>query len=223
MNYFRRQKVRIYIPDTLTLYNYLGKPSIDLFLSVQNNGSKSISIEKIELILKCDEVFYKIPSRTYYAINQIDPLILGVILLKPDEQWSGTVRFYLLLNDEEEELISEIYNEYESKKRKDPDLFPEINEDIVKKAKRFFKKNFILKSGKYQLFVIATSDTNEIISKQGFKFKLFDKNIQQLKHVTDDYRYGEGLIYGSNDICVPRLIPMTDEETKKEYMKIDSV
>lgn len=221
MNYIRRQKVSILIPDSFTLYNYLGKPSIDLFLSIQNNGTKSVSISQIELILKGKDFFYKIPSRTYYPHNRTETdLIIGGLLVKPDEQWSEMVRFYQLLDDEEEELISEIMNDFESKQRKNPNVTPEVEENIVIKAKKFFDKNFKLKSGKYQLFVVATSESNKEISKNGFTFKLFDKCIRDLKKVTDDYKYGEGLTYGSNDVCVPRLISMTNEMTEKEYEKL---
>lgn len=214
LNLVKGQKIQILIPSYCILYHHLGRLRIEIFLSIQNIGGKSVTISKIEGILKSKDLM-RIPAMSYYpSQSNLQELLIGWISLKPKEQWAETTRFFNMFSEEEEDFMFKARDYIESQSGQQTDQV-ELNENTVIKAKKICKDNFKLKPGDYKFFLITTTDSGKSFVS-GCKFSLSKNCIHKLKN-TDDYIYGYGIVYPCNNLCYPRIELMNEKIALKQY------
>lgn len=235
------RELRIFVPELLGLSHYLGNIQIYAFLAMYNTGGRSLTIQKIECVIICEDgVPLRLPAQTYIPSlsqsssgQQPPELQMGWISLKPEENWAQTVRFYKVWSVKEEEDVADIGAHIRSdinaklKQRTTFDNSPVLADPaLVKQAQDFFDKKFFLTKGSYKLLITALSEKNEVLRVRGFDFTLFDNQIRSLRAPADDYKFGWG-IYLPVDSSDPmkgsasiRLRPMSDLAAKAEYAKL---
>lgn len=219
----RSPKIRIVGIDQFTLYHYFGNVGLNLFLSIHNAGIKSVSISKIDCVIKNDEgLLLHLPAQMYYSrqfSNQhnqpVPQYFLGIISLKPDETWSETVNCFSLWSQEEEKRINDItskirenieakkqfsyimskvdINDYEAKQNIDLNSWTKSEKDIDSEVKNFFENKFSLKADNYHLLIAVISESNEILAISGYNFNLYEDQIQILRRCTERYKSGVGI------------------------------
>lgn len=237
---FKGIKIKATTTDQISLSHFLGNINLTFFLSIYNTGGRSVSISKIDCVIKSvnNSLCLHLPAQRYYSRQppsqpnqQILEYFIGIIPLKPEETWSETVHCFSLWTQKEEEqvnnLISKIRSDIWEKKKKfpDPNVWVEANENDVIEARDFFENKFNLKKGNYYLLVAIISESDKVLTTCGYNFSLYDNNIHNLRACTGKYKYGEGIYFPSSDplaVIYPKLTPMPSELAMREYNKFRS-
>jgi|GEM_PF-2252740 len=227
-------KIKIVAEDKIKLTHFLGSVSLVFFLNIYNAGGRSVSISKIDCVIKNDNcLLLHLPPQGYYsrqppsqANQQIQEYFIGLIPLKAGEAWGETVHCFSPWTQEEEEhvndIILKIKNSIAKNKNEYKKNVPTVaDESSVNEAINEFERKFNLEKDEYHLLIAVFSESNEILAVTGYSFKLYDNHIQTLKAYTKRYKYGVYLPSSDPIMAVwPRLTPITDELAKKEYRKL---
>lgn len=229
-------KIKITVPGQFTLYHFIGNIQIYLLIGIHNIGGRSVSISRLECFITDDQRhIWHLPAQTYisrqqsYQSNVLQEFLLGLISLKPGEQWNEAVRCCRLWSETEEEKANEIISQVtKSISSKCPSANSQIqveaDEKPVGEAISFFKKLFDLHKGNFKFFIAALSEDNSVLAVRSFDFTLFESNINVLRSHTDQYKYGYGIYSPVSDwtkYVSVRLRPITDDKrTLETYEKL---
>lgn len=212
--YIKGVKIRINAADTVIISHYLGSVALTFFLNIVNIGGRSVSLSRINCIIKDNSGFnLSLPVKRYYSRQpsshpnfHYPKHYLGNISLKPEEHWSEIVHCFKTLSEDEEIVVNKIM-EMKGK---------EFEIHVTK----FFDDKFKLKEGDYQLLIAAVSESEKILAVCGYNFTLYSHHINKLRLIKSLYKNGNDFYYDSFDyskVISPRLIPMTDEEAMEKY------
>lgn len=214
-----RPRIRLFLPERLWLSHWLGTPFVVALITVENLSARKQAVARMDgwLVERSADTGRIMSAQTHIlqtgvALGQApsEPLFVGV-RLKPEEIWSGTIRFAPTLSDESEERISEIIAELgRDLSDKNPSLpagFRPRPADgaVVLKAINFFDRHFDLRPGTYQFIIAAFASTGAVLDIQGMEFKLFERTIALLRETTDQYQYGVGVFSSSPEVGNPGL------------------
>lgn len=229
-------KIKITVPGQFTLYHFIGNIQIYLLIGIHNIGGRSVSISRLECFITDDQRhIWHLPAQTYtsrqqsYQSNVLQEFLLGLISLKPGEQWNEAVRCCRLWSETEEEKANEIISQVtKSISSKCPSANSQIqveaDEKPVGEAISFFEKLFDLHKGNFKFFIAALSEDNSVLAVRSFDFTLFESNINVLRSHTDQYKYGYGIYSPVSDwtkYVVVRLRPIPDDKrTLETYEKL---
>ncbi|MBI3302666.1 MAG: hypothetical protein HYZ72_11430 [Deltaproteobacteria bacterium] len=232
------RRIRIVIPEQFMLYHYLGNVQINLFLVMQNIGGKAVSIAKIDCIITDGgNSRWDLPAHSYYSRlppnqpGQSPPeLLLGWIPLKPGEHWSETLHCFKFWSTPEErranEITAKIRNNIVTKRLQLPAAqFAEADAELITEAKDFFRTKFNLSEGNYQLVVAALAESDQVLDVRGCEFTLFESSIRALQAMTEEYKYGAGVYYPTQDltnIVYARVRPIDEKQARQTYEKLRS-
>jgi hypothetical protein len=230
-------RLRIVVPDLVQVYHYLGNISVQMFLALHNTGGRNLTVQKMECILASEDqdLQRRLQAQTYLAVaagSSQTEMVIGWILLKPEEHWSQTVRFYKVwsVQDEEEaaDIVALIKGGIDAKFRQrtpqDQNMPVEADAPSVEKARKFFDRNFNLAKGTYKLLVAAVSEKGDLLAVSGFSFTLFDHQIKSLRSAADDYKIGAGIYFSNSDpykgTAMIRLRPLAEDEARTLYTRL---
>lgn len=73
----------------------------------------------------------------------------------------------------------------------------EIDENLVQPFHSFFDKHFIWRTGEYQLTVYINTDQKTTNISKKYRFTIFESHTDQLKEITDKYKFGDGIWWNS--------------------------
>ena len=241
----RGTSVKITVSETIDLWHDLGNIGLSAFLDIQNDGGKTVNIDRIECVIleKDTGNIFTFPVRTYQG-GQLDSSLgaislrsvnfsLGTITLEPDQHWSAYVNCYDFFTRSELEQVNNIKIQIQSDVAEKLDQLPaderetawvEIDDQLYQEAVDFFNKKFELTNeGNYQLFIRAVSDSGYTLRLLGFDFTLFKSNIQTLQSLTEkDYKFGSGIIYRTryapSEVTIP-VEQMDEMEARATYQQ----
>jgi len=233
----KARQLRILIPDNLTLQHYMGNLQLVVFLALRNSGGREVMVQKVECVITSEEGrHWRLPAQTIVTSpaggHSSPELFMGWVSLKPDEQWTQTVRFFKVwsVQDEEEatgisaRIRTDINTKISQRLPEQSNKLAEADPELVQQAKDFFEKRFSLTKGSYRLLVAASSDGNELLCVRGFDFTLFDHQVRALRSAVDDYKIGAGIYYMNNDPskggAFIRLRPLAETEVQAEYARM---
>jgi len=231
----KHRELRIVVPETVSLYHFMGNLQISGFLALHNVGGRSITVQKVECVLLDDDGHpLRLPAQTYWSRAQAasgQELFIGWIHLSPSEHWAESVHFYKVWSVQDEEdsakIVTSIRDDITAKRAAATTYLPnspDADDKLAKDAKDFFEKHFNLTKGNYRLLIAAISEKTDVVAVRGFDFTLYDHHIRALRSVADDYKTGAGIYYPVSDpyksSVSPRLRPMQDDEAQRSYAKL---
>lgn len=229
------KKLRIVVPDNLSLQHYMGNLQLLAFLALHNVGGRGITVQRIQCVMRDEDGHqWELPGQTYQprAEKGVPELVIGWITLKPSEHWAETVRFFKVWSVQDEEdataISARIRNEITAKLAlRGPDesnKLVEASDNTVKEAIDFFAKRFTLAKGNYRLFIAALTEENAVVCVRAFDFTLFDHQLRALRSAADDYKMGAGIYFQNPDPlkygAFIRLRPIADTEAQKDYARL---
>ncbi|MDU9410277.1 hypothetical protein RTH74_21965 [Pseudomonas sp. zfem001] len=147
-----------------------------------------------------------LPAQNYLQ-NQNDKntLLFTTFSLQPGEEWAHIINLLNFFNRDEENayrrLEANMLADFRAKKdtvaddRQSP---LEIEEQLVQPFHTFFAERFIWHAGEYQLAVNVTTDKNEANVLKNYRFTVFESHEEQLKEITQHYKYGGGIWWDPN-------------------------
>lgn len=228
-----RKRIRIRLPEQISLFHFLGSIHLNTFIDIRNAGAHTVAVERIVCVFTDDEgKLWRLPAQTYYPQESLSgststDLLIGSIVLKPSETWQQTIRCYRLWSEAEDEKVNEIIsairqNISDKLPKPTPDnpqpTLPgpiEADEEIVDGAMKLFAQNFGLHKGNYRLYVAALSEKDRPLVVESFHFTLFESQIKGLVAMTEDYKYGAGIYLPSHPMRHVWLRLRSDNDQKK--------
>ncbi len=230
----RGLSLKINVADQVVLTHNLGLPHMIMFIDLRNTGGQAASVIELDCVIRDNEgKSWRLPAQTYQIPqpnNGPAELLIGSVVLKPSENWKGTIRCYRQWTETEEEEISAIRSEIQSsitsklprvspeEQRLVPSELVEADKQCVDRGISFWSRNFDLHKGNYVLYFAALADNHKVVAVERFAFTLYESQIQSLKSIADDYKYGAGIYYlgNTNKDVIVRL--RKTESTKRKLL-----
>lgn len=186
--------------DTISLSHKYGLTNVQWPLTMTNNGGTDIRVKKISINLTRSGAPVALPARTYFRTsNSLTPVMFTALKLKPGEEFSYNFGFYPVLDRKEERLLRELESKAKIETAPETPALPHpklLSLETLNQLTEFYKKNFYLKHGEYQieLFVVTVPPTK--IPDCKFRFTIFEGDEEDLRNTTNGYISGQG-------VCTP--------------------
>ena len=202
-------KLSTTVGSRIGLPNTLGVQGVQLFLDISNTGNRTLNISKIRLEVKGpNSSTLEVKAQTYAKIlsGQAQPIDFPItsVSLNPGANWSELVSFYPDFTPTQEEKINSIrlrvsQSIFAKQQARGGQFGPlvEAEELLVQEAKQFFNNNFNLEKGSYTVMVKCESNGIETLLKT-MSFTLYDYHLVTLKSQADDFKYGAGIFFPTN-------------------------
>lgn len=217
--WFKRNRIELEIHNKITVQHWLGVPSINLFLGINNKGRTNVKIKKIELIINREGLDEKrITCSSFYETHTSQfPNLFFPFELFSEKSWDHSCWFTIDIERTADQKFRGIFTEIDkdiANKRKNTTTQNELieaEESLVKPLIEYKDKKFIWESGEYFVEIILQSDPRIDISKN-FRFTLFETDTNTLKAYSDDYKYG--MTY-HNQKNLGLIIPISQDSTQR--------
>ncbi|VEB39313.1 Uncharacterised protein [Legionella sainthelensi] len=174
---------------------------------MNNIGGRKVRIKDITASIKKDgNLISTFPVQNYLQ-NQNDQstLLFTPFSLHPSEEWAHIINLFNFFSREDENEYraleaNMIANFREKKNTSNPSsqALIEVDNNLVQPFQNFFNKHFIWNAGEYQLTVKITTDNNKANISKNYRLTIFESHSAQLKEITDNYKYGDGIWWNSN-------------------------
>jgi hypothetical protein len=191
--------------------SYLGLMGYQLFISLQNSGSKSITVAKLRLKLKRpDGAEQLIPAESYFrAIGGQDGpqnFPMTSVALGVGTGWSETVSFSNVPTPEQEKALGSLkirttQSIFDRQQKGEGRVSPmsgwtTADPAIAKEAEDLFRRTE-LPIGSYEATVLADVDGKETTIKRT-RFVIYDFHVQTLMTQISDLQFGGGITIPKN-------------------------
>jgi hypothetical protein len=90
------------------------------------------------------------------------------------------------------------YREKKAALTEEPKNSIEIEATFVQLFHDFFNRHFIWNSGEYQLAINVTTDQEKANISKTYRFTVFESHTDQLKAITEHFKYGGGIWWDPN-------------------------
>jgi hypothetical protein len=200
-----RQQLAVNVDGRLGLPVNFGIVSYDLYVEVQNLGTRDVVLSDLRLeITEPTSNVREVPAALYVRQFQYDrpSPYASPRVLSPGASLTENVEFTPVLSPDQEEELSNVRTRIESAilakqvRSTVPGQMVEVDERVVADAKAFFNKNFNLQKGKYLVRLMCNVDGRPTELRTA-SFMLYDHHVRMFKAQTEDYRLGFGLYYNS--------------------------
>jgi hypothetical protein len=212
-SWFPTPDLQITHSDRAGINNAIGMLGMNLPVELHNVGNVDLSIDSLDIIQKNPsgkvvklhaESFTK--PATSGAMSWDFPI--SRISIPVGESWSEFVFFNRTVSPTDEEKFNKIRLDisqsiFDAQQSQDWDSFNPraavaANAKYVEEAISFFDEKFDLEKGKYAIDIVATTiDGRQFVQKS--EITIYEYHIQALKSQTDDYKYGAGIYYPTNN------------------------
>jgi hypothetical protein len=226
--------LQIKVPDQILLCHFMGSLHAVVFVDFFNPGRDVVNISRIRCVLRGPTgVIYDFPARTILSRQPPQPGQMAIeyplirVVLKANENWGESIRFYgRWIGDQQEQIdrISiQVRDNISGKQPPNPGGgLIEADKEIVDEALSLFERNFTLTQGEYQGFLVVEGD--RLLGVKGFVLTLPGSSIETMKLGTARaYKYGFGICFPNNDpMCNlwPAIRVLGDEEARAAYQEL---
>ena len=205
--WFKKAKLEIELYSKISITHKVGNPNLQLHLIINNIGGRKIRIKNITASIERDgNLVATLPAQNYLQNqNSQNTLLFTTFSLKPAEEWAHIINLLNYFNRGDENvyrrLEAEMKADYREKKTtlvEEPKNPIEIEDALVQPFHDFFNGHFIWNSGEYQLTVNVTTDKEKANISKTFRFTVFESHTEQLKEITEHFKYGGGIWWDPN-------------------------
>lgn len=208
-------KLLIEARDNIALSHKYGLTNIQWAITLINNGGVDIRIKHIFIKLTRNGVPVELPVRNYFRTSDsYIPVMFSALKLKPGEDLSYNFGFCPALDRKEDRLIRELESKAKIETASDGSLLSSpklVSPGTLSQLTEFYKRNFYLKHGEYQIELFAITSPTAKIPDCKFRFTIFEGDEDDLRNTTNGYVTGDG-------VCSPPVgtvwfnIPLSDHQ-----------
>jgi hypothetical protein len=198
----KKAKIELDLYSKIAITHKIGNPNLQLHLMISNSGGRKIRIKNIEATIKRDnKELAKLPAQNYLQNqNDTNTLLFTPFSLKPEEEWSHIVNFLNFFDRKQEseylqyekEMLSNFRKKQPHSDKESKELI-ELDSTVVKPFYDLFKKYFIWHAGEYVITVNICTDRPKANLTKNYRFTIFESQEQQLKIITEHFKYGGGI------------------------------
>jgi hypothetical protein len=193
-------KLSIEVNNTISLSHKYGLTNVQWPLTFINDGGTDVRIKKISIKLTRNDKQVVLPAQSYYRTSESSsPVMFSSIKLKPGEEISHNFVFFPLLDRQEERTIRALESRAKIETAPDHSLIsaPKLVSPVtLSQLTEFYKRNFDLKHGDYQIELVIATSTPTKIPTYKFRFTIFEGDEDDLRSTTNGYVSGYG-------VCTP--------------------
>lgn len=217
----KKAKLDLEVYSKIYISHKMGNPNLQLHLILSNVGGRNVRVKDITVSISRDEKYLaKLPAQNYLQ-NQNDQstLLFTTFSLEPNQEWAHIINLLNFFNRDDEKEYQNIEGamlvDYrENKKNLDVDAdkghMIEHPQNLVDKAFVFYNSKQIWKSGEYLMTVnVVTSNSIADISKK-YRFTLFESHAEQLKAITEHYKFGGGIWWNPESVQTSVILQITE-------------
>lgn len=198
----KRARIDFELYSKIAITHKVGNPNLQLHLLISNIGGRKVRIKNINAAMERDgKPVASLPVQNYLQNpNDQNTVLFTSFSLRPGDEWGHIINLLNLFGREDEKkyraLEAAMLADFRKKRIKTPedqDEPIEHEKELVSPFIEFFREHFVWLPGEYRLTVyIATDQAKANISKS-FRFTLFESHSDQLRAITDHYKYGGGI------------------------------
>lgn len=216
----KKAKLDLEVYSKISITHKIGNPNLQLHIILSNIGGRNVRVNDITVSISRDgNHLTTLPAQNYLQ-NQNDPstLLFTTFSLKPNQEWAHIINLLNFFNREDEKEYQSIegsmlINYREIVKGLDADADKnhiEHPQNLINKAFDFYNSRQIWKSGEYRMKVnIQTSNHIADISKT-YRFTLFESHEEQLKLITEHYKFGGGIWWHPERVQTNVILQITE-------------
>lgn len=210
--WFANPRLEIIHADRIGINNNIGVLGFNLPIELDNKGNISLDVKSIHFeVIEPDGVIknYFAESFSKPSTNGAPALNLPITSININEKklWSEFVYFSQNIDPTTEEDLNNIrlsvsqsiYNDLDNKRSIGDYSRGEATPEITKKAEDYFNSRFNLKKGEYKTKLIVKTAQVEKPYIIESKFTIYDYHIETVKAQADDYKYGAGIYFPSDN------------------------
>lgn len=216
---FRPKRLEVDVHARIQVSHVVGNPTVALYLSVRNTGGRELRVKGLKLALSRDGKYIEtFSAQGYFETPSSNSAVLFVpFTLKPNDSWGHATNFFVpfdrqtekFLRNSEVALISEIRQK--NNVIPGPSPFTFANPALVDPLMKVFDKLFIWQPGEYSMELSIVTDPAAVLSKQVYKFTLYESDSEDLRSYTKEYRSGIGI---SSSVERPGVfVPLSRNDT----------
>lgn len=210
--WLKRRKLEVEVHNTIVVNHDVGRPIVQLYVMVRNNGGRKVRIDSMSLTIRRDEDnLASLNAMGYFeTTSSKDAMLLVPFNLLPDEGWSHSVNFFNVMNREEERvyrgeqsaLRSEIHRLLDEAKTNGQELKEAVTADekFVTPFVDRFKQEFIWRPGEYVVNLTVNTAHKAERFVGNYKFVLFESDRDDLQKHVEAYARGFGVIFPSDQL-----------------------
>lgn len=241
-------KLRIATADMAQFSHFFGNSKMYLWVTLENVGGKSISINRIICFIrkKQNGKVHTLAAKTYWLTQSLSTekpteVPLAEIILKPGERFSAFLHFWDTHSWEKAiegdiksitlqvgDNIAKKINEREKSVKDVPiNELPLVEADpqLIQGALKIVESQRKLEVGEYDLLVVAYS--NQCQKPQnilGFELTLFESDIKNIFEDIDDYKFGFGICFPSKkrSTAFSQIWAKKQSESEEIFKSIDN-
>jgi len=197
----KKAKLEIELYSKISITHRVGNPNLQCHLIINNIGGRKIRVKDIGVSIERDNKSIISLSAQNYLQKQHDKnyVLFTTFALNPSDEWAHIVNFLNFFDRENEKeyqtIESSLLNDFQDKRTKltdEPSSFIELDPDLVKPLEVFFEKHFIWSPGEYTMTINVITEKNKANISKKFRFTVFESQSEQLKKITEHFKYGGG-------------------------------
>lgn len=204
-HWFRGPTLVIETADQMRIAHGMGYPIAGIVLSVRNVGGSSARIKSLAFKFRRDNKdLIELPITDFHP----NPLTNDTLMVMPftmvanveltrsfngyfDLTRDGYRHLHRLTSDVRRDIGQKV--DLVKRHGGDPTPLVLLDEKLVHEARDTFEKNFIWRSGEYEVVVLITTESKCPVKQQALKFTLWESDETELRELVDDYKYGFGI------------------------------
>ena len=207
--WFKRAKLDLELYSKISLTHKIGNPNVQIHLIVSNIGGRKIKIKRITAFIKKEgNLVAELPGVNFFQEpGDKNTVLLTSFNLKPGDDWSHAVNFLNFFGREEEKKYRKFEGDIKNnivEKRKaletEPNELIEADSDKVMPILNFFNEKYIWLAGEYEVAIKIETDKEKADLYRSYRFTLFEYYEDELRKITEEYKYGAGIFWDSATI-----------------------
>lgn len=200
--WLRPPKLELHLYDRIALTHKVGNPNLQAHFIVRNVGGREVRVTSVTASITRDG---GLPS-TLPALNwQIGPgqtLVFTPFTLRSRDQWANLLNFIAPWGRENEQryrrLQYALQTDIDQKAAQRP---PANNNQLVEAdptlvaplIEMYQNNNNRWQAGQYELAIVVTTPLKRVRAEQRYRFTLFETDAEELRLLTEDYKWGFGI------------------------------
>lgn len=217
----KKAKLELEVYSKVSISHKVGNPNLQLHIILSNNGGRSARITGITTSISRDgsDIAY-LPAQNYLQNqNDKDSLLFTPFSLKPNNEWGHIINFLKFFSRDDEKTYRKIegamITNYHKQRdelgpKKDNTELIEHPEHLTKEAISFYDTNNIWSSGEYTININVSTKDNIANTSKIYRFTIFETDEEQLKAITQRYKFGEGIWWDSTPVRSNILLPISE-------------
>ena len=203
----KKAKIDFELYSKISITHKVGNPNLQIHIIINNIGGRKVRIKGIEARIIRDNIEVAVLPAQNYLQESTDTnnVLFTSFSLNPNEEWGHIVNLLEFFGREEElsyrqsegNIKSDIYGKRKLIEGEIKDLI-EADSKYIQPFITFFNEHFIWKSGEYKIKIKVITDNEKTDIEKVYSFTLFEYYEQELRKITEEYKYGDGIFWDSN-------------------------